>query len=1313
MSAFLSKYGVARHCFLPLIKRGVVDFAVAADITFAAGDVKISKDGGAAANVTNLPTAITMGNTAMWDFLLTATEMQAAQVTVTVADSATKVVEDQMFIVETYGNASAQHAVDLSDSVRAGLTALPNAAAAAANGLHILGTNATAVSYTAGMTISNATGSGLTLSSGGSNGNGLATSGNGTGAGILSTGGATGHGVSAVGGATSGDGISAAGATSGHGLTVTGVGTTKHGLNATGGATTSHGISATGGGVGHGINAASGAGATGDGIRATAASTNGNGVNWIGVGTGAGELATGGATGNGINAVGGATSGAGLRAVGTNGNAQGIQAVGQGSAAGLAATGGATGHGIAATGGATSGDGLNAVAATSGHGLTATGVGTTKHGINAAGGATTSHGILATGGGIGHGIFGTSGGGSSGDGIRGTAVSTNGNGLNGVGSGVGAGLLATGGATGHGLFALGGVTSGDGINAAGQVSGHGLSANGVGTTKHGIAATGGTTTSHGIAATGGGVGHGLLATSGGGATGDGIRGVAASTNGNGANWLGVGTGAGSLATGGATGNGIQAVGGSSSGSAIKATGTAGNAIALELVGQGSADGLKATGGATGHGIEAIGGATSGDGLKASVTSGVPIRGDITANITGNLSGSVGSVTGAVGSVTGAVGSVTGAVGSVAAGGITSGSFAAGAVNAAAVADGAIDRATFAADTGLVSIRSGTAQAGAASTITLDASASATDNFYSNTRVLLTGGTGAGQVRRIRSYVGATKVATITPAWTTNPDNTSTFAVLSSSSVWDEVMSDHLTALSTGAALNAAGAAGDPWSTAIPGAYGVGTAGHRLGNVPDLVAGAAGGLFIAGTNAATTVNITGNLTGNVSGSVGSVTGAVGSVTGSVGSVTGAVGSVTGAVGSVGAGGIAAATFAANAVNAAALATDAVDEIAAAILLTPANKLNTNSDNSVVTRAHDSMKLHQATAQGPGSSTNTIQLNTSASAVDDFYKGTAVGIYGGTGAFQANRICTAYVGATREMTLDRDWVTAPDNTSTAVVHGQGGAALNSSLQPSADSSQNTPIAAAVWNRAMSSHTTAGTFGQYIYQALPTVLTSVLSGIANNLAFLTTISNTLGVWTATGSNTVLGAFKALFRKSGAAAPSDIGGTFDPTTDSVEAIRDRGDAAWTTGSGGGGGGTVVVSPLIAQTLAEISAAHGTLTARKGDTWTQPVIGLGTLTGRTKLYFTVKSDLSGADSTSIIQIEETLGLVYLAGAAATAGNGSLTVNDAANGTVTLVLAAAATAVLTPGRRYRYDFEMVTGSVVTTLATGDFHVLSDVTIATA
>lgn len=65
-------------------------------------------------------------------------------------------------------------------------------------------------------------------------------------------------------------------------------------------------------------------------------------------------------------------------------------------------------------------------------------------------------------------------------------------------------------------------------------------------------------------------------------------------------------------------------------------------------------------------------------------------------------------------------------------------------------------------------------------------------------------------------------------------------------------------------------------------------------------GAAGGHFIAGTNAATTVttSFTTTFTGNLTGSVGSVTGAVGSVTGNVGgNVVGSVASVTGAVGSV--------------------------------------------------------------------------------------------------------------------------------------------------------------------------------------------------------------------------------------------------------------------------------------------------------------------------------------------------------------------------------------------------------------------------------
>lgn len=169
-------------------------------------------------------------------------------------------------------------------------------------------------------------------------------------------------------------------------------------------------------------------------------------------------------------------------------------------------------------------------------------------------------------------------------------------------------------------------------------------------------------------------------------------------------------------------------------------------------------------------------------------------------------------------------------------------------------------------------------------------------------------------------------------------------------VWEEAIADHSgTAGSTAEQLSAAGSAGDPWATALPGAYTSGQAGKIVGDnlnatvssraTPAQVAtelgtydgptkaeldaavaplataaslsslvttvGVAGaGLTEAGGTGDhltainlpdQTMNITGDITGNLSGSVGSVTGAVGSVTGAVGSVTGAVGSVTGNVG----------------------------------------------------------------------------------------------------------------------------------------------------------------------------------------------------------------------------------------------------------------------------------------------------------------------------------------------------------------------------------------------------------------------------------
>lgn len=71
---------------------------------------------------------------------------------------------------------------------------------------------------------------------------------------------------------------------------------------------------------------------------------------------------------------------------------------------------------------------------------------------------------------------------------------------------------------------------------------------------------------------------------------------------------------------------------------------------------------------------------------------------------------------------------------------------------------------------------GTAQAGGASTITLAAGASASNGQYADLFVRITGGTGSGQIKRILSYVGSTKVATIEGSWSTNPDNTSTYSI---------------------------------------------------------------------------------------------------------------------------------------------------------------------------------------------------------------------------------------------------------------------------------------------------------------------------------------------------------------------------------------------------------------------------------------------------------------------------------------------------------------------------------------------------------
>jgi len=88
-------------------------------------------------------------------------------------------------------------------------------------------------------------------------------------------------------------------------------------------------------------------------------------------------------------------------------------------------------------------------------------------------------------------------------------------------------------------------------------------------------------------------------------------------------------------------------------------------------------------------------------------------------------------------------------------------------------------------------------------------------------------------------ITAGTIATVTNAVTVGTNNDKTgyslvtappTAATIADAVWDETIGDHLAAGSTGAALNAAGSAGDPWTTTLPGSYTGSQAGKILADI---------------------------------------------------------------------------------------------------------------------------------------------------------------------------------------------------------------------------------------------------------------------------------------------------------------------------------------------------------------------------------------------------------------------------------------------------------------------------------------------------
>jgi len=237
---------------------------------------------------------------------------------------------------------------------------------------------------------------------------------------------------------------------------------------------------------------------------------------------------------------------------------------------------------------------------------------------------------------------------------------------------------------------------------------------------------------------------------------------------------------------------------------------------------------------------------------------------------------------------------------------------------------------------------------------------------------------------------------------------------------------------------------------------------------------------------------------------------------------------------------------------------------------------NSAGRRIRQLDAAFEVHSGTAQA-GTST-TITLDTGASATDDIYNGDRIVITAGTGA-QEHGLISDYNGTTKVATLSKAWVVTPDATSEFVISpadcdvetwnnvtvtGDGDWAelqtdvdailidTGITLQGELDGIQadtedlQTQVGAAgagltavPWNAAWDAEVQSE-----VNDALVALGLDHLVGAA-----------------VTGTDVVDNSIIAQLVSSSATADWD---TYVNTTESLQALRDRGDAAWTTGAGG-----------------------------------------------------------------------------------------------------------------------------------------------------
>lgn len=110
-------------------------------------------------------------------------------------------------------------------------------------------------------------------------------------------------------------------------------------------------------------------------------------------------------------------------------------------------------------------------------------------------------------------------------------------------------------------------------------------------------------------------------------------------------------------------------------------------------------------------------------------------------------------------------------------------------------------------------------------------------------------------------------------------------------------------------------------------------------------------------------------------------------------------------------------------------------------------------------------HEGTLQSAASTSSAVLDATGSSVVNNWYRYQRFEIVAGTGVGLSSYI-SAYVGASKTITLDPPLAQQPDNTSRYIIRKLG-----------LDASTPGIVADAVWDEVRSGHVTAGSFGEYV--------------------------------------------------------------------------------------------------------------------------------------------------------------------------------------------------------------------------------------------